>query len=148
MMPAMTFRSGGVALAVLLLCACGGKNAPKESESKAESHSAGDERDGHGHEKMPAAVHAFHETLAPLWHGEAGLERTQKTCDAQPTMKSQAEAVVTEATADSKQAATELAASVDALGVACAAAGRPDFEARFHDVHETFHKVLEAPAHH
>ena len=105
----------------LLLFACGGAQHP-EHEEHAEHH--GD---------MSPAVHDFHETLAPLWHAPKGPDRVTKTCDNAATLQSKAKA-----TNDAG-----LVSATDALAAECAKDGRPDFEAKFSAVHESFHKLAE-----
>lgn len=122
-----------------------GETAMKEGEHPAEH------ADGEKHEhNFPGEVNSFHDTMAPLWHGEPGDERTGKTCDAVPTLKEQASAISTAAVpakaqgheADWQQAATGLSASLDKLGEVCATADRAGFDDAFKGVHDAFHALI------
>lgn len=107
--------------------ACGGHE---------EAHHGGEHRGEH-HGDMKPEVKDFHDTLAPLWHAPKGPDRTQKTCDSAATLQTKAKA-----TNDK-----DLAAATDALAAECAKEGKPDFESKFHDVHERFHKLAEKSEH-
>ena len=82
-------------------------------------------------------MHDFHEVLAPLWHSDKGPERVAKTCAQAQTLKDKATA-----TNDA-----ELVAATTALDAECKKDGRPDFEARFAAVHESFHGVASRAKH-
>ena len=130
-------------LPILLFLGCGGTEHPAEHH---ESTGGGEH-----HEALPPALDAFHEILAPLWHAEAGEERTDRTCSAMDSFRTRAEAVRSSppppaAESDSagwQSAADALGGSVDALAAACAADGRPAFAESFERVHEAFHALVE-----
>jgi hypothetical protein len=58
-----------------------------------------------GHPTMPAEVHGFHERLSPLWHAEAGAQRTADTCAAVASMDEQLVAAETAAAPEGVDAA-------------------------------------------
>jgi len=115
------------------LVACGGGHAEPAHSAEGEHH----EEHGEKHGDMSPAVHDFHETLAPLWHAPKGPDRVTKTCDSAGTLNAKAEAT--------KDA--DLVAATKALAAECQKEGRPDFESKFHEVHERFHKVAEKSEH-
>ena len=116
----------------LLLAACGG-SSPSPASSPAPTHEDHEAKEHHGEGASSPAVHAFHEVLAPLWHSDKGPDRVTKTCAQAATLKEKAAAT--------KDA--ELVAATDALATECAKDGRPEFEARFAAVHESFHGVAK-----
>jgi len=92
--------------------------------------------------------------LAPLWHAEKNPEREKKTCAAIPTFEQRAAALDSHApeAASGNEAAYHaavegLAKAVGELKAECGKAegARGDFEAKFHALHEAFHKVTEKP---
>jgi hypothetical protein len=120
----------------LVLTACGGSSpSPASPHAEHEEHGGHEEHEDHEaaehHDEgaQSPAVHAFHEALAPLWHADKGPERVTKTC-------AQAGALHDKAVA-TKDA--ELVAATTALVTECEKEGRPEFEARFAAVHESFH---------
>lgn len=111
----------------------------------------GEHRD---HPKLTGAAHEFHEVLAPLWHAEKSPEREKKTCEAIPAFEQRGAALdshVPEAASGNEAAyhgAVEgLLKAVGELKAECGKAegSRGDFEAKFHALHEAFHKVIEKP---
>jgi len=135
-------RAAFVAVVSTVAVGCGHSNPPAVA--------AHDEHGEHGehkgdHPKLTGAPHAFHETLAPLWHAAKGPDREQKTCDAVPTFEQRA-ADVQKESGDGDVAARALVASVADLKTECAkpAGSRTDFEAKLAGVHDAFHKVVEA----
>lgn len=107
----------------------------------------------HEHD-FPASVTTFHDTMAPLWHAEAGEPRTKDTCAALDDMIAKAgsigEAGVPEKAADQgdawNSAATELVTKLEALKATCT--DSPDgFDAGFKEVHEAFHVLVKLVGH-
>lgn len=110
------------------------------------------EHDGHGehgeHHQLQGALKDFHVVLAPIWHSEPGKGRADAACTHAGDMKQRAAALATPpaGTADEagwKTDADTLATSVDALGAACGADGRPDVEGALGKVHDGFHELME-----
>lgn len=137
-----TTRSTGACLALLtaILCACGGNEpapaAPTNAQTESGHHGhhgehKGSEKGEH-HGDLPPPVHAFHETLAPLWHDKSP-DRATKTC-------AQAETLREKATATNDRELTTLTTE---LAAECKKDGRPEFEAKFKAVHERFHALAE-----
>lgn len=110
--------------------------------------------DGKHEHDFPASVTSFHDTMAPLWHAEAGDARKADTCAALEDMKTKASAIgeaeVPEKAADQAEAwssaSTELDTKLDALAAACDASTE-EFDAAFHDVHEAFHTLVALVGH-
>ena len=78
---------------ILLACtlfaaACGGGAAPAPGPTEPATAEPTHEEEHHG--DLPDAVHSFHEALRPLWHSEAGPERTDKVCAAVPDLQAEA----------------------------------------------------------
>jgi hypothetical protein len=103
---------------------------------------AGTPHDGHGqheggghedHGKMKPELHAFHESLAPIWHTNAGADRVTKACAGQADLSAKA-ASVNDA---------ELTAAVEGVKSACATPDKKDVEAKLSSVHDRFHKLAE-----
>src|SRR5262245_47423244 len=61
----------------LAAAACAG-HSPAPSPTEHRAHMSG----GDAHSDLPPEVVAFHDRLAPLWHAEAGKQRTDDTCAA------------------------------------------------------------------
>lgn len=160
-----TMRMLGLVLASSLVVGCGGSDtpapaapAPAPVAPEAEAHEGHETQEGHEGEEahehnFPAEVTAFHDVLSPNWHAEPGDERTEATCRAIGDMRARAVAITAaaapagvDATAWS-EAASGLVSSVDALGVACNAKGRPDFDATFTALHDQFHVLVELVGH-
>jgi hypothetical protein len=89
------------------------------------------------------AVADFHDVLAPLWHADPSPQRTEDTCAKAPEMVALAETVNKAAQPAWAEQAAGLVSSSQALAADCQA-GRAGFEAKFHDVHEAFHRVAES----
>jgi hypothetical protein len=147
-----TFSANILAFVAVGICSflvggCGG--APHHAEGEHGHHEHG----AHEHPEMTGPVREMHDVLSPLWHAEKSPERETKTCEAIPTFVQRADAVdknVPES-AHANEAAYHAAAkglvtAVGGLEAECAkpSGGRADFDAKFHDVHEAFHKVLES----
>lgn len=132
--------------------ACGPSS--KEPEHAEHEHAEGEHHGEHGehgeghHPKMEGAVKDFHDVVAPIFHGEEkDAARGEKACTAAPSFKEKAAAVQTESASKSegaKKAAADLVAAVTDLESACAAAGKPDADAKFLKLHDAFHAVMEA----
>ena len=128
------------ALVLVGLCGCGGSQQPRTDAAHDEAEH---------HEELPEAVRSFHDVLSPLWHSEAGPDRTERTCAAVPSLRERAEGVrfappPPAAESDSagwQTSADALFESVGALETECAVEGRPAFEARFSEVHDAFHAL-------
>lgn len=93
--------------------------------------------DEHGHPRFAADVDAFHALLAPIWHARPGKARSRDACAKATEMARRAGEI---RSAD----AAGLQASLSRLKATCQAA--PDkVDAAFFDVHEAFHRLIEAP---
>lgn len=132
-----------ISILVAVACvACGGSPPPETHEG--DSHEA-------EHEALPESVRGFHDVLAPLWHAEAGPQRTEDTCAAVPSMREKVESVRTtpppaaaEGDPAGWQSSTDaLGQSIEDLATECAAEGRPGFEQKFAAVHDAFHALAE-----
>jgi hypothetical protein len=138
---------------VLAAAACGGKKSTPATTTTTtqpaeghEEHAAGE---GAEHENLTPELKTFHDLLAPLWHAEKGPQRMKDTCAAVPQFKTNADAVgkatpPTKANADTWTTATRaLVASVNGLETACKTNDAAKFDAAFHEVHESFHRLME-----
>jgi len=153
-------------MAVLAAVACGGTTKPDTLETARQNqnhdtryadHSGepGHKEGGEAEEMaaLPPEVKAFHDTLAPRWHGEHGAQRTAETCAAIPQFHTQADAIAAAAPPKGAEAAAwaarakQLADAVAALDAACKA-GDATFEPAFAEVHHRFHAVMEAGGEH
>lgn len=116
-------------------------------------HAHADGKHEHEHD-FPTSVTGFHDTMAPLWHAEAGDARKTDTCAALEDLKTKASAIgeaeVPEKAADQAEAwssaSTELGAKLDALAATCDGTTE-EFDAAFHDVHEAFHALVALVGH-
>ena len=121
---------------------------PADDHAHAEGQHAQHEHD------FPPTVTAFHDTMAPLWHAEAGDARKADTCAALPDMQAKAAAIgqaeVPEKAAAQSEAwttaSTELGTKLDALATSCDGPTEA-FDAAFHDVHEAFHALVALVGH-
>ena len=126
---------------------CKGKGEHAHGDHHA--HGGPGEHGGHHDAEMKGKVGELHAVLAPVWH-DKGADRLTKACDQVKAMQDGAAAVEAApppegANVDAyKGAAKELTAAGGALATACAAAGRPDVEAKFSAFHDAFHKVAES----
>ena len=118
-----------IPLASLVLLAC-------HHDAPAADPAAKDAKDDHGN--LSAPVKAFHDEMAPLWHADKSPERTAKTCEHAPALQAKASAV----------GDTDLIAATSDLAAECGKADRPDFEAKFANVHTKFHKAAESAEKH
>lgn len=141
--------------------ACSKADKPTTPPADADATEADGEQTGeHAHadgkheHDFPASVTTFHDTMAPLWHAEAGDARKADTCAALEDMKTKAAAIgegeVPEKAADQAEAwssaSTELGTKLDALAATCDASTE-EFDAAFHDVHEAFHTLVALVGH-
>jgi hypothetical protein len=130
-------------------CGGGGTPAPGPTEPATNNAEPAHQHDGEDHGDLPDAVHSFHEALRPLWHSDAGPERTEKVCTAVPDLQAEAgpmsdgSPVPEDKLADYSSKVGALKTALVELGEACAEDGRPDFDAAFTKVHEAFHGVAE-----
>ena len=108
----------------------------------------------HEHDFSPE-VGAFHDLMAPKWHAPAGDARQADTCGAVVAFKDAA-AKIGAAAVPAKAAAQEgswhnavadLNIAIGGLESACAAAGRPSFDAAFQDLHDAFHRLVALVGH-
>lgn len=90
----------------------------------------------HAHPHFAPDVDAFHSLLAPLWHARPGKARTRNACAKAGEMAKGA--------ADIRSAdPTALVATIAQLQTTCKR--KPaDVDAAFFDVHEAFHRLIEA----
>jgi hypothetical protein len=132
--------------------ACGGKKsapATTTTTSQAEPHEEHAGGEGAEHENLTPELTKFHDLLAPLWHAEKGPQRIKDTCAAVPQFRTAADAVAkatppTKANADTWTTSTRaLVASVNDLETACKTNDTAKFDAAFHTVHESFHRLME-----
>jgi hypothetical protein len=93
---------------------------------------------GHEHHAFPRDIDAFHSLLAPIWHARPGPQRSADACAKAAEMDKSARAI---RAAD----ATPLIAAVTALAAQCKA-DPGGIDAAFFDVHEAFHKLIDARA--
>jgi len=154
---------------VLVAAACGGGAKPDPTVQPMDvqphdvSHHAGSGEGAamggkgmgeHDEHNMPATVSKFHDTLAPRWHAEHGAKRMADTCAALPQFHADAAAIIAAPAPQGADASawaaggTQLDASVTALEAPCKANDAAAFEPAFERVHTSFHKLLEANAHH
>jgi hypothetical protein len=133
-----------IALPILfLVAACGG--ADKKSTTPEGGGAGGDDP----HAKLTPELDAFHSTLAPRWHADAGEQRMQDTCGAIADFQAQAAAVKAAPAKEGADpaawtdAGTALEASVTGLAGACTGTDVAAFDQAFHAVHEAFHHAME-----
>ncbi len=132
----------------LALAGCSKKDAaPTTSPEPAPAQPAGEPAHQHHFE---GAVKSYHDVLKPLWHAEAGEQRTSDTCAAAADLVAKAGAIEAEpvpAAAGGKddawkaQAAALTAASKE-LEAVCAG-DRAAFDATFGTLHDRFHALIE-----
>lgn len=136
----------------LLVGGCGGATPPAQGAHSDHEHGKDGEHGEPNHEDLTGPLGEMHDVLAPMWHTDKGPERETKTCEAASTFAQRAEAIdknVPEA-AKAKEAAYHTAAqglvtAVGALQAECAkpSGERAEFDVKFHNVHEAFHKVMD-----
>lgn len=93
---------------------------------------------GHHHHEFAGDVEAFHGALAPLWHAPHGKARNLDACRQADRMRELAQAI-------RSVDAGRLQTSLGALKERCSA-GKGGIETALHEVHEEFHRLLEAGA--
>lgn len=143
-----------------LLAACSPPEPPREPHGKGphgeehhgKDHGEGHHDKGHGEEhkgkhkhEFTGGMKAFHDVLAPVYHMEKSPARGDKSCEAVGAMKTAAGQIAGEPKGDPsswKSRADALNASVDALGEACKASGRPAVEGKLEAVHDAFHALM------
>lgn len=88
------------------------------------------------HHRFAPDVDAFHEVLAPVWHARPGTDRSRDAC----TKASRMDALAKEIRSAE---ASALRDTIAALKATCEA--KPaDVDGALHDVHEAFHRIIEA----
>ena len=102
------------------------------------SAGAAGQHEGHHHHRFAADVDAFHSVLAPVWHAAPGKERNRNACWQTARM---AKLVQEIRSAD----AGRLQASIDVLKERCRDA-KDGVEEALSDVHDEFHRLIEAGA--
>ncbi len=95
---------------------------------------AQDRHEQHNH-AFPKDVDAFHATLAPLWHAQAGKQRSANVCAQAGKLESLAGEI-------RKVDTKALVASVAVLKAQCNTSPI-NIDAAFSEVHEAFHRVME-----
>ncbi|HTE52934.1 MAG TPA: hypothetical protein VK698_18905 [Kofleriaceae bacterium] len=148
----MILRPLVLALAIFP-AACGGSDTPVAAPAAAAEPAAAEPAPPaaeHGeHGKLSPELAAFHDTLGPRWHAEAGPARTKDTCAAVPDFQTRAAAVKGAATpagasaSDWTAAGDRLVASVGDLAKACGSSDAAGFDTAFAAVHEAFHHAME-----
>ncbi len=139
-------------LSIVVAAGCGApasNNAP-DAPPGHRHHGPEEEHGRHDHH-FEGGMKDYHDVLAPIWHQEKGLARTDGACAKAASLAALARVLENDpapgkAAADAtgwKSDAHELVLASDALGTACAVEGRPDVEARLGAVHEGFHALLE-----
>jgi hypothetical protein len=129
--------------------ACGG-TTQREQVYDTHSHGVGEKHDmeEEHHGVGVAEIDSFHETLAPIWHADAGDARMKRACAAVPTMREQATAIVGRARADHAQWEGNGNALVQAVGKLAEACDGKTFSQSFDDafggVHDAYHALMEA----
>ncbi len=90
------------------------------------------------HHEFPPDVDAFHAVLVPVWHARPGKERSRDACAKAGRMETLAK--------DIRSAnAAALRDTVAALKATCK--NKPaDVDGALHDVHEAFHRIIDAGA--
>jgi hypothetical protein len=145
--------AGSIAATVTSLATACGPSTPAAESAHERGEEQGHHEEGDEHGKMSGPVHEFHEVLAPLWHADKGPERSAKTCAQALAMNDKAAAIVSAAPPEHadpaawKDRASALSMATKALVAECEKEGRPEFEARFSDVHDRFHSLAEPHPH-
>jgi hypothetical protein len=136
----------------LALAGCSKKDAepttnPEPTATTDETKPAGEPAHEHHFE---GAVESYHAVLSPLWHAEAGEQRTHDTCAAAADLVAKAGAIEAEpvpAAAGGKEDAWKanaaaLTAASKELETVCAG-DRATFDATFGTLHDGFHALIE-----
>ena len=98
-----------------------------------------DRHENHMHQNLAKEVDAFHAVLGPLWHARPGKERSQEVCANADKLGSLAKDI---RTGDVQPLLTAIA------GLAKQCQANPtDIDAAFSEVHEAFHRLVEAGMH-
>lgn len=90
----------------------------------------------HDHHRFAPDVDALHAVLAPIWHARPGKDRLRNACAKAGQMETLAKDI---RSAD----ATALQAAIAAMKGKCAAKGG-DVDGALYDVHEAFHRLIDA----
>jgi len=112
--------------ALLAACAIGSSGAAAQPAA------------GHHHHHFADDVEAFHDVLAPIWHAPHGKARSDDACRQAGRMAELAQAIHS---AD----AGALRSRLSALTERCRAA-QGGIDTALFEVHEAFHRLLEAGA--
>ncbi|HEX5803617.1 MAG TPA: hypothetical protein VFY24_11380 [Azospira sp.] len=97
---------------------------------------AAEPKEHHHHHHFAADVDAFHGVLAPVWHAARGVQRNQDACGQAGRMASLAKEI-------RSTDASALQARIVTLQAACGEA-KGDVEGALFEVHEAFHRLIEA----
>lgn len=137
----------------LALAGCTKKDGaePTTNPEPAATTDAGEHQGEPAHQhEFEGAVKSYHDVLSPLWHAEAGEQRTNDTCAAAADLVAKAGAIEAEpvpAAAGGKDDAWKanaaaLTAASKELQTACAG-DRATFDATFGKLHDSFHALIE-----
>jgi hypothetical protein len=133
-------------LALFVAAACGGAEKQTTTPGGGGGAAAGG---ADPHAGLTPELHAFHDTLSPRWHADAGEQRMKDTCAALADFQAQAAAVKAAPAKEGvdpaawTEAGTALEASVTGLAGACGGTDLAAFDQTFHAVHEAFHRAME-----
>lgn len=128
---------------VVLAAACGG--GAKQAPTTTTTPTAGSAEHPGEHQKLTPELDAFHATLSPRWHAEAGPQRMKDACAAVPELQTQAGAIKAAAAPAGVDGtawtttAGNLEASLAGLSTACGTGDQAQFDAAFTKVHDAFH---------
>ncbi|MEM6993815.1 MAG: hypothetical protein AAF721_25095 [Myxococcota bacterium] len=118
-----------------------------------EPAAAAHEHEGKHEHDFSGSVVAFHDTMAPLWHADAGDARVADTCAAMDDLIGKAQTIRSDAAPDNvadpeawTAAASELVRVAEALQTTCADSP-PDFDKSFEALHEAFHALVKLEGH-
>lgn len=107
----------------------------------------------HGHHDFPPTVHAFHDLMAPIWHGPSGAERIASICRSAGDLQQRAQAVIDAPApqgvdaAGWRQSADALHASTATIGERCDSGETGELEQAFGAVHHAFHGLVRHVGH-
>jgi hypothetical protein len=149
----MTTKPLSILVLALALAGCSKKDGaapstnPEPAATGDATKPAGEPAHEHGFE---GAVKSFHAVLSPLWHAEAGEQRTNDTCTAAADLVTKAGAIEAEpvpAAAGGKDdawkaQATALTTAAKELQTVCSG-DRATFDATFSTMHDAFHALIE-----
>jgi hypothetical protein len=152
----MTTKPLSILVLALALAGCSKKDAepttnPEPTATTDGTKPAGEHQGEPAHEHhFEGAVESYHAVLSPLWHAEAGEQRTNDTCAAAADLVAKAGAIEAEpvpAAAGGKEDAwnanaAALTAASKELETVCAG-NRATFDATFGKLHDSFHTLIE-----